>query len=94
MEKPYAFADGHRVNMPSMLLLAGSSRTLSTVWQSPSVGIDHVTWEGQSATVIVLPGKLLLLLLGLLMLTGGGFMWRRSVRRHASARHSRKPVQA
>jgi hypothetical protein len=43
LNNPFAFGSGHKVNLPSMLLLAGSPPTLSTVWEHPSIGIDHVS---------------------------------------------------
>ena len=68
MHDSHATVGGKAIKLPNALTLAGSERTLSASF-TPGIGIDHVTWEGQSATVIVLPGKLLLILLGLLLVT-------------------------
>ena len=84
---------GQKIKLPDAVTLAGSERTLTASF-SPGIGIDHVTWNGQTATIIVLPGKLLLLLLGLVLFTGGGMFYLRSRRSHASSRrHSRSSGQ-
>jgi hypothetical protein len=90
-----ALAGGQKVRLPDVVALAGSTRTVTTVWEHPGIGIDHVSWQGETKTIIVLPGQILLILLGLIMLTSGGLIWRRSLRRHARSRkHSRRAATA
>lgn len=88
-----ATVGGNSVKVPNALTLAGSQRTLTSRF-TPSIGIDHVHWEGQTATVIVLPGTVLLILGGLILLSGGALLYLRSLRRHASSRRhgGRGPV--
>jgi hypothetical protein len=92
----HASAGSQQIKLPSAVALAGSQRTITTSFR-PGLGIDQVTWQGKAATIIVIPGQLLLMLLGLLLLGTGGTLWRRSLRRHAKARkHSRaaRPQEA
>jgi hypothetical protein len=70
------------------------SRTLTTS-VSLGFGYDTVTWEGQTAHVIVIPVQLLPILLGLVLFIGDGLIYLRSRRRHASARRQgRSSVRA
>jgi hypothetical protein len=90
-----ATAGGQRVTMPRVLVLARTSRSF-TLPVHLGVGIQHVSYMGQTVTVIVLPGKLLAEGLGGLALLGGLFFFyraakrsgRRSVRTHRSTRHA------
>jgi hypothetical protein len=94
LHSEHATDGGKAIKLPNALTLAGAQRTLSASF-TPGVGLDHVSWEGQSATIIVLPGKLLLILLGVIMISGGLLLWRRSLRRHARARrHAGRPLAA
>jgi hypothetical protein len=94
INKPYAYGSGHRINLPSMLLLAGASRTLQTEWTSAGLGYDTVSWEGQTALVIVIPLNLILVILGIAAVGTGGFIWRRSLKRHAKARKHGRSAHA
>jgi hypothetical protein len=85
---------GKAIKLPDAVTLAGSERTLTASF-TPGYGIDHVHWNGQSATIIVLPGTILLILGGLILLSGGALLYLRSLRRHSSSRrHSRRPLAA
>jgi hypothetical protein len=79
-------AAGSKVNLPSMLMLSGGSRTVVTVWQHPSYGIDHVSWQGKSGTVIVIPGTVLWIFIGLILMVLGAMLYLRSLRRRANQR--------
>lgn len=79
-------AAGSKVNLPSMLMLSGTSRTVVTVWQHPGYGIDHVSWQGKSGTVIVIPGTVLWIFIGLILVVLGAMLYLRSLRRRANQR--------
>lgn len=90
-----ALAGGQKVRLPNVVALAGSTRTITSVWEHPGLGIDHVTWQGQTKTIIVVPLQLILLVVGVGAISGGLLLWRRSMKRHArSRRHARGPVTA
>lgn len=90
-----ALAGGQKVRLPNVVALAGSTRTITSVWEHPGSGIDHITWQGQTKTIIVVPLQLILLVVGVGAISGGLLLWRRSMKRHArSRRHARGPVTA
>lgn len=82
------------IRLPNALTLAGTQRTISASF-TPGWGYHTVTWEGQTAHVLVVP---LVPILALLAIIGGLgvilFAMKKQKRRARSRRHSRKPVQA
>jgi hypothetical protein len=98
----YALLNGQRIRgggasipLPGVLLLAGSTRTMSTSWQPPAFCMPcRLSYGTASADVWSLPGlDLLGGLLVLLALAGIGLYLRRNRRRASARRHGRgKPL--
>lgn len=90
---------GSKVMFPGALVLGGNSRTLTTTWQRPPmIGYETVTWQGHSAHVLILPGKILVIVFGVLILVFAYVFFLRShskKRKHGSrAKTSKRPVGA
>jgi hypothetical protein len=99
LNRQSATAGSSKILLPSALVLAGGSRTLTGVQASPPfIGIETVTYHGQSATVWILPGKTILITLGILAIVLAYVLFVRShtrKRRHGrSVAKSRHPAGA